>query len=233
MKNLFIIIILFSAQSIAANSTLNAYENHGFIKSQVKKHVLSQASTLGENVLVKVNNIDHRLKLRKCPAGFIIESIRPILKPGRNTLSVSCVADTPWRIFITSQITVYKKVYVANKTLTKGSVISNADLTLKKIDISNIHRHYFTKKNSIINQAVKRTIPVGSLFSNNNLTNQLLIKKGDRITITASNNGFQIQMEGIALASGSSGQRISVKNIRTKRVIQGIVDGKSSVKVQI
>jgi len=40
-------------------------------------------------------------------------------------------------------------------------------------------------------------------------------------------------MKGTALASGSEGQRITVKNSRTKRIVKGTVTDKATVRVQI
>jgi len=65
------------------------------------------------------------------------------------------------------------------------------------------------------------------------LAKQTLIKKGDTISIIAKNNGFQISMKGIALMAGSKGDKIKVKNIKTKKTIQGIVFDTQTVRVNI
>ena len=233
MKNsLFIMLILLTPYSFV-NAQATAYESHSFIKQQVQDFISSNSHILGNNITAHINNIDHRLKLKKCPNKLDIKTIRGELRAGRNTLNVSCVSNTPWRIFLTSHIRVFKQAYVANKALIKGTIVKRNDLVLKKIDITSLHKRFLSNKGQIIDRAVKRTIASGGLFTINNLTNQTLIKRGDKVTILASKNGFEISMDGIAMASGSEGERINVKNIRTKRVIQGIVDNKSIVRVRI
>jgi len=233
MKNLLFSMLIVVTPFASANTSATTYESHAVIKQQIQDYISSNIHTLGDDNTVQVNNIDYRLKLKKCPSKLVIKTSHDELKAGRNTLNVSCVSNTPWRIFLTSYIRVFKQAYVANKTLIKGAIVKRTDVVLKKIDITSVHKRYLGNKGQIIDRAVKRTITSGSLFTINNLTHQTLIKRGDRVTIQASKNGFEISMDGIALANGSEGQRINVKNIRTKRVIQGIVDNKSIVRVRI
>jgi len=233
MKKLLILLSLFLAQITAGLASTQSYENHQIIRQQVHSYILQQATIFGNDVTANVNNIDQRLRLKKCTVPLEIKTLRNELKLGRNTINVSCLSATPWRIFLTTNIKVYKNIYVAKKQLPKGTVVSKADLMLKKTNITTLHKRYLSDPSGIINQSVKRAIQKGGLFTAHNLTHQLLIKRGDQINIIASNNGFVINMKGIAMASGSEGQRISVKNSRTKRVIQGTVMGKSTVKVQI
>ena len=233
MKKLLIFLYLFLVHSITGLASTQKYEDHQAIKKQVTSHIIQQASFLGNDVTARVNNIDQRLRLKKCTAPLQIRTTGNELKPGRNTLNVSCLSDTPWRIFLTSHIEVFKDIYVAKKLLRKGAVVTSSDLTLKKTNITSLHKRYLSNKTGIINQSVKRTIAKGDLFTTNNLTDQLLIKKGDLINIIASNRGFVINMKGTALANGSEGQRITVKNSRTKRIVQGTVTDKATVRVQI
>jgi len=233
MKKPIFLFFLLLTHAITGLASTQKYEDHQEIKKQVRSHIIQRASFLGNDVTARVNNIDQRLRLKKCTAPLQIKTTGNELKPGRNTLNVSCLSDTPWRIFLTSHIEVYKDIYVAKNLLSKGAVVKSSDLMLKKTNITSLHKRYLSNRTGIINQSVKRTIAKGDLFTTNNLTDRLLIKKGDLINIIASNKGFAINMKGKALASGSEGQRISVKNSRTKRIVQGTVTDKATVRVQI
>jgi flagella basal body P-ring formation protein FlgA len=65
------------------------------------------------------------------------------------------------------------------------------------------------------------------------LSKPTLIKKGDKITIIAKNNGFQISMKGTALTAGGKDDKIRVKNSKTKKIIQGIIFDAQTVKVTL
>jgi flagella basal body P-ring formation protein FlgA len=58
-----------------------------------------------------------------------------------------------------------------------------------------------------------------------------LIKRGDRVAITAEKSGIGISMNGIAQSDGSRGQAIRVKNQNSERVINAIVIDSGKVSV--
>ena len=58
-----------------------------------------------------------------------------------------------------------------------------------------------------------------------------MIKRGDRVAITAEKSGIGISMNGIAQSDGSRGQAIRVKNQNSERVINAIVIDSGKVSV--
>jgi flagella basal body P-ring formation protein FlgA len=60
-----------------------------------------------------------------------------------------------------------------------------------------------------------------------------LIKRGDHVTILVEVRGIKVRAEGIALKSGSRGQRMPVQNIRSKQRLQSIVKDAHTVSIQM
>jgi flagella basal body P-ring formation protein FlgA len=58
-----------------------------------------------------------------------------------------------------------------------------------------------------------------------------IIKRGERVMITAAKSGIGIRMNGIAQSDGNRGQVIRVKNQNSERVINAIVTGIGEVTV--
>ena len=226
-----LLFIIGSQQPLFGDNSV--YEKHQDIRRQVTEFLNNNAADLEGDITVRVNNIDNRLKLRKCPNSIEIAVTGGFVKPGRNTMQVSCSSDTPWRIFITGQVHVLRNVLLTNAPISKGHRITASDIKIKKMDISKLPMNYFQDKALVINKVAKRNIRAGSVLNANILTVPLLIKRGDNVSIIAANNGFTITMKGIAMANGSKGDNIRVKNIRTKKIIQGIIINSHSVKVRI
>jgi flagella basal body P-ring formation protein FlgA len=104
---------------------------------------------------------------------------------------------------------------------------------LKKIELTNLRSAYLSDTHLAVNLVLKRRINRGDIISVNNLSKPILIKKGDSVIILAKTNGFQISMKGTALVNGSKGDKIKVKNVRTKKIIQATVFDKHTVKVNL
>ena len=59
----------------------------------------------------------------------------------------------------------------------------------------------------------------------------LAVKRGQRVDLVALAGGLEVRMTGEAMSDGTPGQRIKVRNLRSKRVVDGIV--KSSTTIQV
>ena len=58
-----------------------------------------------------------------------------------------------------------------------------------------------------------------------------MIAKGDIVTIEAVSSNMQIKTQGVALEEGKLNDLISVRNSKSKKVIQGIVVSPNTVRV--
>jgi len=73
----------------------------------------------------------------------------------------------------------------------------------------------------------------GTKLTQNNLDSNTVIKKGDKIAIEISSGDMKISDRGEALEKGDIGQEISIKNIRTGKILKGIVTGNNTVEIKI
>ncbi|ORU94556.1 MAG: flagellar biosynthesis protein FlgA [Cycloclasticus sp. symbiont of Bathymodiolus heckerae] len=226
-----LIFLLLSTSS--AFATNNAFMNHQELKNEARVYLTNKLSNEDAEYSIKVNSIDQRLKLQKCTADVEIELTQPYVKAGRNTLSVRCLSDVPWRIFMTAHVKLFAHALVSLHPLNKGHLIQEHDVTLKKVELNGLRSAYLTDSKQALNKVIKRRLKRGDIISVNNLSKPILIKKGDAITILAKNNGFKISMKGIALMSGSKGDKIKVKNIKTKKIVHGIIFDAQTIQVKI
>ena len=58
-----------------------------------------------------------------------------------------------------------------------------------------------------------------------------LVRRGDRIALAWNKNGIKVSMRGQAMKDGAAGERVMVKNLSSKRVIEGIVRDSGTVVV--
>jgi flagella basal body P-ring formation protein FlgA len=221
---------LYSATTFAAESL---YESHQHIKDRATSFLTSQLSEIKGDYNIHIKNIDHRLKLKKCTNDIQINLTQSQVKPGKNTLNVQCVSSTPWRIFMSADVKLFLPVLVTKRPLNKGHLIQKNDIKLEKVQLTGHQSAYLSNPKQALNHVLKRRMNRGDIISVNNLSKPVLIKKGDGINIRVNNNGFQISMKGIALAPGSKGEKIKVKNSKTKKIIQGTIFNSSTVIVDI
>jgi len=208
-------------------------ESHDDIKKQASSYLISLLDSSSGEYIVTIQNIDQRLKLKKCGSGIEFQLTANQIKTGKNTLKVSCPSTTPWRIFISAQVKLFTSVIVANQPLTKGHQIKSSDLMLQRTDITHLRSGYFSNKQEAINYIVRRRLNRGDIISSNHLKKPILIRRGDTVSIIAKSEGFQINMKGVALNNASKGELIRVKNSKSKKIIQGIAVNSQTVRVKL
>jgi flagellar basal body P-ring formation protein FlgA len=222
--------LLFSSCAYAIDTP---FENHQDLNKKVYAYLSATLDAQEADYQIEIQNIDSRLKLKKCPSNIEIKSTLAHIKPGKNTLIMQCVGSTPWRVFMTARVKLFSYAVVSKHPLNKGHLIKESDLKLEKIQLTQLRSSHLSDIKQATNQVLKKRINRHEVVSVNNLSKPIIIKKGETITIVAKNNGFQISMKGVALMAGSKGDKIKVKNIKTKKVIQGIVFDAQTVKVKL
>jgi flagellar basal body P-ring formation protein FlgA len=227
---LFIFLLMSTQLAFAVDTS---FESHQNLKNAVHAFLTTQLQGGKADFNIQVQNIDQRLKLKKCPVELEIKTIQAHVKPGKNTLNVECRSDTPWRIFMSAQVKLFTDLVVSRHPLNKGHLIQESDVQLTRVELTGRQSASLSSTKQVIGYIVNRRVKAGNIINANNLSKPLLIKKGDRVTILAKQKGFQISMEGIALMSGSKGDKIKIKNIKTKKIIQGIIFDAQTVKVAL
>jgi len=172
---------------------------------------------------IRMNSLDSRLNLPQCPLP-LATTLAPGSKfTGKTTVHLRCNSSRPWTVFITAQIKLYGLIVETSQPLNKDHVLTEDDLVLSEKDLSRIKYGYFIDTDYLIGKQLRRRLPQNKIIKSNYIKNQTLVKRGENVSIVAENSGYSVKMTGTALSSGSLGDRIRVKNISSKRIIEGTI----------
>ena len=153
------------------------------------------------------------------------------MQAGSQRIRIECSQPGRWSLYARGHISLFVPVLVATRSLTRGDAINDRDVTLREMDVSQLRRGYFMDSSSFTNQHLSRRIRAGDVITPNALQEAHLIRRGDRIAIVASSDGFTISMPGEALEDGRLNQQIRVRNLSSGKTIRGMVSGNNEVRV--
>ncbi len=128
-------------------------------------------------------------------------------------------------------VKVYKEVYVAKDTIKRDKVIQDADLQKLRMNVDRLPTNYVTDKSKLVGKVTKRPIGSNEVLHQNAITTPPLVKTGDQLLIVYETNSLRLTTPGIAMSKGRLGERISVRNLTSKTIVQAEV--KSSNQVQV
>ncbi|MBF0469893.1 MAG: flagellar basal body P-ring formation protein FlgA [Gammaproteobacteria bacterium] len=229
-----LLLSLFTVITPVAGGEVEGYEPLASIRQAAEDFLLQELSAAEEEVEIEVGNLDARLRLQRCE-----QPLTAFFPPGYSerggmiTVGVKCEGGKPWSVYVRSTIVRYQEVIVATRNLSRGEIVSAADLQLQRRDTALLRGGFFTLPAAAIGQEVKRTVRADTVISHNMLQPPLVIKKGDRVTISAQTTGVKVTMTGKSLMNGAIGETIRVMNLSSKREISAVVTGQGAVEVMM
>jgi len=187
-----------------------------FLDANIKKSQFSRID-------IQMSQLDPRLRLSQCPLPLTATLAPGSQFAGKTTVHLRCNSTRPWTVYTSATIKLYGNVIQTSGPLTKGHILKKDDLINVEEDLSRIKYGYFISKEKLIGKQLKRRLPQGRVIKANYVKAQTLVKRGELVTIVAENTGYSVKMTGTAMANGVLGDRIRVKNISSKRVVEGTI----------
>ncbi len=227
MKQVTALIILLTSLSLStlcSAATSSPRQSQQSIIAAVKQFLQSQSSH--NNISrrsVSVGYLDKRLNLHQCR-----QALQTFLAPGAKTLGkttvgVRCNDDKPWSLYVAATVNGYANVLMTRHNIDKGQIFSDADIVAVERNLADLSYGYFIDKQTLIGKASTRRLNRDLVITPNHVKDPILIKRGEQVALIAKANGFSVRMNGKAMMNGTKGQLIRVKNLSSKRVIEGRV----------
>lgn len=198
------------------------YQSQEPLREMVQEYLQQLLTNSANDAEITIGRLDSRLRLTACserPAAFIPPGSR---LSGRLTVGMQCNSPKPWTLYIPAEIRIFTHVVAAALPLSRGSVISKQDVISVRQEVSKLHKGYFTDPKQVIGKVLKQAINQGVAFSPRRMKAPLLVRQGEEVSIIASVGNLQVRSKGKALKNAAKGEKLSVRNIRSKRVIEAV-----------
>jgi flagella basal body P-ring formation protein FlgA len=178
-----------------------------------------------------VGRLDSRLRLRDCK--MPLEAFLPNAGQlrGKVTIGVRCKSKKPWTLYVPAEILIFNQVIVSLHPLRRGHIIRAGDITRTRMKTSDKNATYFTDSGQVIGKVLTQHLSGGKIISARILQAQRLVHRGQAVTLIAISNDLQVRTTGKALGDGAFGDVIRVKNLKSNRIIEGIVKKQGTVQV--
>ncbi|MFT7687487.1 MAG: flagella basal body P-ring formation protein FlgA [Candidatus Azotimanducaceae bacterium] len=128
-------------------------------------------------------------------------------------------------------IAIFNPVVVSSTAISRKTLLGPADIILKEVNILTNTRAMIFDPDQVIGKELKRAVRVGTVISPTMLLMPILIKRGDNVVIIAKKGQLIVRVTGTALASGTMGQQIAVRNTASERTVKGWVNGPGEILV--
>ncbi len=213
---------------VLARAELESLEH---IREAVRQAVAADAAGSGHPVDIEVARLDPRLRLVRCErplAAFPAPGSRGI---GYTTVGVRCDGASPWTIFVPVTVKQTFEVAVATVPLARGQTLSAADVRLEKTSVATAQTAFFQSLDAVVGMQVQRPIVPGTILGPAMLKAPRAVRRGESVTLSLAVGTLAVRVAGTALKDGALGERIPVRNMNSKRVVEGVISEPGVVQV--
>lgn len=184
-----------------------------------------------ESAEIVLGHFDPRLHLKACdtplqaflPAGAKLH--------GRLNVGIRCPDAKPWTVYLSADIKIFSEVAVAARPLSRGETIREGDTIPLRMEVSKLNSGYYLQGDDLDGKILRQSIPAGRPLTPSMLRAPLMVRRGEDVTIIAAGVGLQVRMKGKALEDAALGERVSVQNLRSKRIVEGTAVEPGQVQV--
>ncbi|MDY4841696.1 MAG: flagellar basal body P-ring formation chaperone FlgA [Alphaproteobacteria bacterium] len=124
------------------------------------------------------------------------------------------------------------EVFVPVQNINKGEVITADKLKSIKTRSNRVKSQHLADKDKLINMEAKRNLREGKMISDKDVGKIVLIKKGSIVNLIYQTPYMQITAKAEALEDGCRGDRIEIRNTKSKKDLYGEVVDAETVRIE-
>jgi flagella basal body P-ring formation protein FlgA len=182
-------------------------------------------------VTVNVGTLDSRLRLAPCE-----DALQAALPAGatfrdRMTIAVSCTGPSSWTVYVPISIETQGPVLVLRRPAGRGERLSANDVELQTRLVQGTGDSYLTDVAELSGRTLKRPLGAGAALTMDVMAADLIVKRGQQVTLLASVGGLEVRATGVAMNDAPAGGRAKVQNISSQRIVEGVVETADVIRI--
>jgi flagellar basal body P-ring formation protein FlgA len=120
---------------------------------------------------------------------------------------------------VAGKVEVFGNVYLASRPLKQNEMISEADLEVHKINLTDAADRFATRLDQVENRRVLRNLGVHQPLELRDLDKPLVLKRGDQVKIVYDEPGLSVTAKGQVNTDGGVGDTMAVTNVSSKKTV--------------
>ena len=217
------------AQQAAQEDSVESLDT---IRSTAQAYVKSLIPPSAGESIVTVGQLDGRLRLAHCPSKQLSASMPAgMALQARSTVGVTCAGSVHWTIYVPVTVESKINVLVLTRAVNRDARLTAADVTVETRRTAGPGNAYLTAAAELSGRTVRRPLAAGTTLSVDMFTPDLIVRRGQEVTLLSSGGAVEVRANGRAMVDGAAGARIQVQNLSSMRVVEGVIESADLVRV--
>ena len=204
------------------------------VRQIVEAYVAETMGTSAPDAVVRALDVPGPIRL---PAGPYAARVVPqagAALVGRVRLQIEfSVDERPARsVWVNADIGVYGPVVMARRSVARGELLSEADLSLDRRDLSQMPRGVLGDPAEIVGRVARASLSPWTPIRHEQLVAPTAVHRGDVVLLVAQRGALRITAPGEVRADAAAGEPVRVTNRASQKSLVGRVLDASTVAVE-
>jgi flagellar basal body P-ring formation protein FlgA len=226
--------LLLAPAAFAQGTLPQAQQEVESIRASAAAFVRERLQTPDSGVLhAQAGVLDSRLRLPACsqaPKAF--SPTGDIRVAARLTIGVRC-EQPAWTVYVPVNVESELSVLVTTRALPRNAAVTAQDVELRKRRVPGIATGYLTSVDQLAGRHLRNAAAPGTALGVDLLSPDILIRRGQRVTLVATAGSLEVRAQGEAVADAQPDGRVRVLNLNSRRIVEGQVESRDSVRISL
>lgn len=134
-----------------------------------------------------------------------------------------------WQVPLAAQL--WQDVWVASSRLDRGQPLSAAVVSVQKVDVLRARSPLVSAEIDPASLDLVTSVAAGRPLTRRDVVGRPVVRKGQVVEVVAQNGMLAISMKAMALENGATGEQIRLRNLESRREINGEVINENKVQI--
>jgi flagellar basal body P-ring formation protein FlgA len=207
---------------------------HAAAESGVESRIIRFIKELypdGNSVRVKLNAVPAELKENAKVVNVSFIRVPDANGDGICSVDVRNPAGRTQSVHVPFRVYSKRGLFVLKQAGQKGDLIREKDIVIRETFMNGRLAGYPASTEDVIGKALKRDVAANTVITDQVLENQVVMRRGDIVTIVAESNKLVVSAKGKTVDQGRIGDKIRVKNIASGKEVTAKVISADAVRV--
>lgn len=175
--------------------------------------------------------LDERLRLPRCDQAL---SARPEPQRGNQIrVAVACEGAQAWTVYLSLRAVELRPVLTLRRAVQRGEPLTADLLQAEPRDVALLGAGYYSNAAALQGLQLRRPAAAGSVLTPELVQAPQLVRRGDLVTVVGRSGSIEVRSQGKALRDGARGERVTVENASSRRIVEGEVNARGEVEVSL
>lgn len=202
------------------------------IRRAAENHVTNELAGAGGKVIAVAEGMDPRLRLAPCATALTATLPASAGASARTTVGVKC-ALPGWTVYVPVRVETELQALVLRQAMPRNAPVTAADIEVRTQRVPGLSATYINNVEQLAGRHLKRAAPAGTALTVELLAADVLVRRGQRVTLLASVGGIEVRAQGEAVQDAGPNGRVRVLNLNSRRIVEGQVESSDTVRVSL